>query len=116
MMKKNKKTKKHSNARSKQPLKANKPTIRKEIKPWVFIVVLIVLTTIAFAPVLKNDFVNFVDGKLIYENKLVKEGADVPVADFFKKNKHNPHFKPLVFWSWNLEYQTGWRQSFPVSF
>lgn len=104
-MKKNKKYKTKPYRKTNQPINQAKLSTKKEVKPWIFLLLLVILTTIAFAPVLKNEFVNFDDGKLIYENKLVKEGADVPVADFFKKNKHNPHFKPLVFWSWNLEYQ-----------
>ncbi len=67
--------------------------------------ILILCTFLAFAPVLQNDFVNFDDIRLITGNPLVINGRDVMMKDFFLKNLYSPHYKPLVFLSWNIEYR-----------
>ncbi|MBP6978825.1 MAG: tetratricopeptide repeat protein [Bacteroidales bacterium] len=67
--------------------------------------ILILCTFLTFSPVIRNDFVNFDDFRLITNNPLVINGADVMIRDFFQKNLFSPHFKPLVFLSWNIEYR-----------
>lgn len=65
--------------------------------------ILIFCTLLTFLPVIRNDFVNFDDVRLIISNPLVINGKDVLVKDFFLKNLYSPHYKPLVFLSWNIE-------------
>ncbi len=45
--------------------------------------VLVLLTFLAFSPVIDNDFVNYDDTKLILKNPLVINGNNMPVGDFF---------------------------------
>ena len=78
---------------------------RRSAEKMLLPAALVLLTLLAFSPVIENDFVNYDDNKLILKNPLVINGNDTPLRDFFLKNLHSPHFKPLVILSWNLEYR-----------
>ncbi len=66
-------------------------------------IILLVITFGAYQQVLWNEFVDIDDPKLIYENNVVSD-PDTPISECFKKNIYNPHYKPLTFLSWRLEY------------
>jgi|GEM_PF-517883 len=70
-----------------------------------YVITLVILGFIAFSPVLKNDFVNFDDNRLIFNNSLVTDTNHVSLAQIFHQFRFTPHHKPLVFASWRLEYQ-----------
>ena len=81
-------------------------------KWWVY-AILIVVTLGALFPVLQSEFLLYDDQKLIVENKLVTDGSAVKLADFFERQKFSPHWKPLVYLSWNIQGQISGVKSFP---
>ncbi len=66
---------------------------------------LVVVTAIVFSPILNNEFLNFDDNVLIYENPVVANNGDFSFKDIFSSKLFMPHYKPLVFLQWNLEYR-----------
>ena len=64
--------------------------------------ILIILTFIFFSPVFKAEFINFDDFRLIIHNSSVIGSSDA--IGIFKKWLYSPHYKPLVFLTWQIEY------------
>ena len=73
----------------------------------LFVLALMLITFIAYSPVLNNEFINFDDDELIIRHELVAGGADVSLKEIFTNKRYifKPHYKPLVFLMWNLEYR-----------
>ncbi len=65
-------------------------------------IAVLVIIGIAFFPVLGNEFLNFDDKKFIYDNLLIIGFPSL--HDFFSEQLFTPHYKPLVYLSWRLEY------------
>jgi len=78
---------------------------RKDKRIRILLLLIVVVTFICFSPILKNDFVNIDDEKLITENILVSNGSMVSIADIFTSAIQTPHYKPFVILTWNLEYR-----------
>ena len=85
----------------------------KNPKNWLFYALLVLVTLATLFPVLQSEFLLYDDQKLIVENAIVADGSDVPFADFFKRQKFSPHWKPLVYLSWNVQGQISGVKSFP---
>ena len=81
-----------------------KKRITKPIKPVAYIIVLSVLVIVAYAKTTGFDFVNIDDGDLIYGNRLVT-APEMPFNRLFTFNFENPHYKPMVWVTWRLQYQ-----------
>ena len=65
---------------------------------------LILITFVAYNRILNNDFVNFDDDRLIYNNeKIIND--NVPITECFEWGFRAPHYKPLTLLSWRAEYQ-----------
>jgi len=67
------------------------------------IIILLLLTAVCFSPIVKNEFVTFDDGLLIRYSYYVTNN-DVPFTWIFNYNFTNPHYKPLVYMGWRIEY------------
>ena len=80
---------------------------------WFFYILLLLITTSALFPILQSEFLLYDDQKLIVENALVADGVEVPFTDFFKRQLFSPHWKPLVYLSWNIQGQISGVKSFP---
>ncbi len=63
------------------------------------------LTFLFYSPSINNEFLNFDDNKLIYENRIVTNGSDTKLHEIIDYQRFNPHYKPVVILSWNLEYE-----------
>ncbi len=72
---------------------------------WLFLSLLFILTMAAMGPVIQNEFINFDDAKLIYENTIVTQSPPASLQDIFSKLLFTPYYKPLVFLTWIYEYQ-----------
>jgi tetratricopeptide (TPR) repeat protein len=69
------------------------------------ITIIAITIFLVFSPCLKNSFVNYDDPKLITTNPLVVNDSTFRLTDFLGYNVFSPHYKPLVFLSWNLEHR-----------
>lgn len=69
------------------------------------VLLILSVTAVAYLPVVGNDFVNFDDHVLIVENPIVKELSWGGVAASFRQQLYTPHYKPLVYLSWMVEYR-----------
>ncbi|HRZ40722.1 MAG TPA: tetratricopeptide repeat protein [Candidatus Omnitrophota bacterium] len=70
---------------------------------WIIALLLILAATlISFLPSLFNDFVNYDDPVLIFENALIREGSFSNAVNIFKTQLSGNHsrFNPLVFISY----------------
>ncbi len=67
--------------------------------------ILVVVTAIVFSPILSSEFLNFDDNVLIYENPVIANDGDFSAKEIFTSKLWMPHYKPLVFLGWNIEYR-----------
>lgn len=63
------------------------------------------LTLLLYFPVSNNNFLNFDDNKLIYENTIITNGSYTNLDEIVEYQRFQAHYKPLVIFFWNLEYQ-----------
>lgn len=63
------------------------------------------LTFLVFAPCLQNDFINFDDHRLITSNPMVVNNGPFHLSDYLHYGLKTPHYKPLTYISWNLEFR-----------
>jgi tetratricopeptide (TPR) repeat protein len=96
--------------RKKPPALAKTPMWK--LPGWILPALLLTVTVIAYSPVLKNDFINFDDSKLIYGNPVVNEGNAVTWERIWNYLHFTPHHKPLVVLFWNLEYRAVGKEAF----
>ena len=64
---------------------------------------LVVLTLVVFFPVFGHEFLNFDDDILLYENLQITQNQSVSIL--FQEKLWSPHYKPLVYLSWLIEYK-----------
>lgn len=93
--------------KSKNKRKSNKKQHKKTFlsnsyfsKRWVDFLIIAVVAFICYSPALNNEFLDFDDSILIYENTAVVNG-DIGAA--FSWNLGTPYYKPIVFLSWIIE-------------
>jgi len=102
------KTKKSKHIHVKKPVElAQSDKWYKKNDKLLFVFALMLITFIAYTPVLNNEFISFDDNELIVRHELVAGGSDVSIKEIFtnKRYIYRPHYKPLVFLMWNLEYR-----------
>lgn len=62
------------------------------------------LTFLFYSPSINNEFLNFDDNKLIFENRIVTNAEHTSLTEIIEFQRFSAHYKPLVVLSWNLEY------------
>ncbi len=86
--------------------------VKKDRTQNIYILLLAALTFIIYSQILKNDFVNFDDDVLIYENPLVIK-SETQLKELFEWGYKAPHYKPLTILSWRLQYKIWGANPFP---
>lgn len=71
---------------------------------WSLLGLTVLLTAIAYAPILGNEFINFDDLDLIVENPLLRRMDPQGLGAIFREQIFTPHYKPLVYVTWAVEY------------
>ena len=72
---------------------------------WIYYAILIIILFSVFGPFLNNEFLNFDDNVLITENPVIANDGDFDLKKIFRSKLFSPHYKPVTFLSWNLEYR-----------
>jgi tetratricopeptide (TPR) repeat protein len=72
-------------------------------KPTIYIIILAVINILVFSRTSSFDFVLIDDNVLIYENPLITNSR-IPISEVFESKKFSPHYKPLTFLTWKLQY------------
>lgn len=87
---------------AKAPVKA-KPE-KKSVRPWVWVVCLLVVTFITFRPALKNNFVNWDDDKLVLQNGDIQKISAANASKWFTSYYANM-YHPLTVMVYAVEYR-----------
>jgi len=77
----------------------------KRFKIHIAILVIIITSFIVFSPTVNSEFINLDDNKFITENPLVNGEMENAITEAFQKHLYSPWYKPLVYLSWQAEYE-----------
>ncbi|MDP2941837.1 MAG: tetratricopeptide repeat protein [Candidatus Omnitrophota bacterium] len=75
----------------------------QKLKTIIFLFLILILTSAAFLPSLKNGFVNWDDDVYVTENPLIKNLSWGSVKEIFS-SFHQTNYHPLALFSYALEY------------